>query len=149
MAKNLFIWLKENTTYQKHNGKETVQPAGTTCNIKTGDCDDLSFLYIALCRAVDIPARFIRGFIVEADDNGYVTTVPHAWAEVFVGGGIGNNGWIPVECACSSDEMEVQINQNFGLESVGHLRLFIDDGTNESLITSLSDIILSRIKFNN
>ena len=32
------------------------------------------------------------------------------------------------------------MNQNFGLESVGHLRLFEDDGSDESLIISLSDI---------
>ena len=140
IAKNLFIWLKENTDYKTHVGRGNVQPASKTCQLRTGDCDDLSFLYISLCRSIDIPARFIRGFIVEEDDNGVVDAVPHAWVEVFVGGNIGNNGWIPVECACSSDSMEVQVNQNFGLESVGHLRLFEDDGSDESLIISLSDI---------
>jgi len=140
VAKNLFIWLKEETTYLKHIGNEHVQPANKTCEIETGDCDDLSFLYISLCRSVGIPARFIRGFTVEKNSNGVVEIVSHAWAEVFVGGGIGNNGWIPVECACSSDDIEIQINQNFGLESVSHLRLYVDDGSNESMKISLSDI---------
>ncbi len=140
LAKNLFIWLKGNTYYKTHDENKNVQPANITKEFGHGDCDDLSFLYISLCRSIDIPARFIRGFIVEEDDNGVVDAVPHAWVEVFVGGNIGNNGWIPVECACSSDSMEVQVNQNFGLESVGHLRLFEDDGSDESLIISLSDI---------
>jgi len=139
LAKNLFIWLKENTDYEKHFGDESVQPVSKTCQLLTGDCDDLSFLYISLCRAIGIPARFIRGFTVE-EKNRVVEIVPHAWAEVFVGGGIGNNGWIPVECACSSDEIDIQINQNFGIEDVKHLRLFVDDGSNESLKVSFSDI---------
>ena len=139
LAKNLFIWLKTETSYLKHAGMESAQPAAKTCNIKTGDCDDLSFLYISLCRAIGVPARFVRGFIVEKQDN-TVSATPHAWAEVFVGGFVGNNGWIPVECACDSDDMETQINQNFGVESSGHLRLFVDDGSNESLKISLSDI---------
>jgi len=139
LAKNLFIWLKENTDYEKHVGDENAQPASKTCQLTTGDCDDLSFLYISLCRAIGLPARFIRGFIVEETD-GMINAVPHAWVEVYVGGGIGNNGWLPVECACSSDDMEIQINQNFGIEDVKHLRLFIDDGSNESLKVSLSDI---------
>ena len=120
LAKKLFIWLKENTDYQPHSKEEIVQTASVTKKLESGDCDDLSFLYISLCRSINIPARFIRGFIVE-ENKGFVKATPHAWAEVFAGGNIGNNGWIPVECACSSDDMEVQVNQNFGLESAGHL----------------------------
>jgi len=140
LAKNLFIWLKENNYYKTHDENINVQPANITKELGHGDCDDLSFLYISLCRSIGIPARFIRGFIAEEDDNGFVDAVPHAWVEVFVGGNIGNNGWIPVECACSSDNIDTQVYQNFGLESVGHLRLFEDDGSDESLIISLSDI---------
>ena len=120
-----------------HNDDTSAQPAGTTYQLKTGDCDDLSFLYISLCRSLGIPARFIRGYLVEETD-GTVSAVAHAWTEVFVGGNIGNQGWIPVECACPSKDMAVQVNQNFGVESVGHLRLFKDDGSNESMDASIS-----------
>lgn len=139
IAKNLFTWLKENTYYKQHIGEELVQPASLTKQLGSGDCDDLSFLYISLCRSIDIPARFIRGFIVE-DKDGVVKAVPHCWAEVFVGGNLGNNGWIPVECASNSTDMQTQLNQNFGVENAGYLRLFIDDGSNYSLIVSLSGI---------
>ena len=139
LAKNLFIWLKENTYYRQHYGQELVQPAVVTKQLGSGDCDDLSFLYISLCRSVDVPARFIRGFIVE-ENNGVVNAIPHCWAEVFVGGNLGNNGWAPVECASTSTDINTQLNQNFGVEDAGHLRLFIDDGSNNSLIVSLSGI---------
>jgi len=137
VAKELFIWLKENTAYKVHAGDDSVQPARTTYLLETGDCDDLSFLYISLCRALGIPARFIRGCLVE-EDNGVVSAVAHAWVEVFVGGGIGDDEWIPVECACPSKDPDVQVYQNFGIESAGHLRLFKDDGSNESLNVSIS-----------
>lgn len=138
VAKEIFKWLKGNTTYTTHIGSNNVQTSSYTLEECTGDCDDLSFLYISLCRAVKIPARFIRGFLVE--DN---YAIPHAWAEVYVGGGIGNSGWISVECAGivkGENKIQYEIHQNYGLESANHLRLFTDDGSNESLIESLKGI---------
>jgi len=140
LAKELFIWLKQNTNYQTHIRDNNIQPTNITIQKKTGDCDDLSFLYISLCRSIDIPARFIRGYLVEENDN-EISMVSHAWAEVFVGGKIGNQGWIPVECAGDSS-IETEINQNFGVEDVSHLRLFEDDGSNESMNTSISSIMM-------
>lgn len=137
LAKNLFIWLKQNTVYQTHYTDNSVQPSSVTINKKTGDCDDLSFLYISLCRSVGIPSRFIRGYLIDSTSN-VTFAVAHAWAEVFVGGDIDNNGWVPVECACTSTDMNVQINQNFGIETTNHLRLFQDDGSNTSLNISIS-----------
>ena len=133
LAKELFKWLKQQTTYQIHITNNNVQPAEFTLQCETGDCDDLSFLYMSLCRSIGIPSRFIRGFLVEENN-----AIPHAWVEVFVGGSIGDNGWIPIECAGTADKIETEVNQNFGIESAEHLRLFKDDGSNESLIISLS-----------
>ena len=130
-AKKLFIWLKQNTVYKIHNNNE-VQTSDYTLTSRSGDCDDLSFLYIALCRAAGIPARFIRGFLL-VDSN----PIAHAWAEVFVGGGVGNDGWVPVECAGTSSFIDVEVHQNFGVENCEHLRVFKDDGTDESLQISL------------
>lgn len=143
IAKELFIWLKQNTAYQIHTGSNDVQPASATFNCNTGDCDDLSFLYISLCRAIGIPARFIRGILVDKE-----SAVSHAWVEVYVGGGIGKNGWIPVECAGTAINTDTEVNQNFGVESAGHLRLFKDDGSDESMIASLSGISYKKYSMN-
>jgi len=138
VSKALFVWLKEHTEYQSHGTDTGVQSAVETCQITTGDCDDLSFLYISLCRAVGIPARFIRGLLLENLSLGSVAG-PHAWVEVFVGGPVGNQGWIPIECACNA-QIETELHQNFGVEDALHLRLFVDQGSNESLNRSLSSI---------
>ena len=136
IAKGLFQWLKQNTDYQTHPEEDMVQRAITTYQLRKGDCDDLSFLYISLCRSVGIPARLISGFLLQQVDDS-VSIVRHAWAEVFVGGNITSDGWIPVECA-SNGSIKNEINQNFGVEDVSHLRLFVDNGSNESLNVSIS-----------
>lgn len=136
VAKELFKWFKQHTTYKTHElDDDEIQSAHTTFLRGTGDCDDLSFLYISLCRSLHIPARFIRGFLL--DEN---SITQHVWVEVFVGGGIGRNGWIPVECSGTSADAETEINQNFGIENAEHLRLFVDDGSNESLNISFSGL---------
>jgi len=140
LAKSLFVWLKENIQYQTHPNDGGVRPAAVTLYNKVGDCDDLSFLYVSLCRVLGVPARFIRGYLLTGNDNGTAIATAHAWVEVFVGGSVGHNGWIPVECACCTKSIETDINQNFGVESAFHLRLFTDDGSNESLAASLSGI---------
>ena len=141
LAKELFLWLKSNIDYQVHNDARGVQTADETFKTKKGDCDDISVLYLSLCRSVELPARLIRGFLVE-ENNDAATSVAHAWVEVFLGGNIGFDGWLPVECACSSDDQCIQIDQNFGVESANHLRLFEDQGTNESLNISIAGISL-------
>jgi transglutaminase-like putative cysteine protease len=140
-AQSLFTWLKENIDYQLHPGEEGARPAAITLQKGNGDCDDLSFLYISLCRSVGIPARFIRGYLLTVSGGGTVTAIAHAWVEVFVGGAVGNNGWVPVECACIVKETKIDIEQNFGIEDAFHLRLFVDNGSNQSLTHYFSNIV--------
>ncbi len=143
LAKAVFTWLKQHIQYQTHPNESGVQPVSVTLARGTGDCDDLSFLYVSLCRACQIPARYIRGFLITNNGNGSVTATAHAWTEVFIGGMIGNKGWLPVECSCVVPSIDSDIDQNFGVESAFHLRLFTDDGSNASLILSFSSISYS------
>ena len=140
VAKNLFIWLKNSTSYKTHSDDYSIQTAIKTYQYKTGDCDDLSFLYISLCGALEIPARFIRGILIN-DDSEKISAIPHTWVEVFVGPKFGINGWIPVECAGNAKgekKIQTEVYQNFGVETADHLRFFTGDGSNESLNKSIS-----------
>lgn len=138
IAKHLFSWLKQTTSYSAHPDQSHTQPASQTLQKKTGDCDDLSFLYLSLCRAINIPSRFVKGFLIETID-GQSTAIHHLWVEIYVGGNIGTNGWIPVECA-GTGPVSHEIYQHFGVEDAAHLRLFIDDGSNQSIIQSNNHI---------
>jgi len=65
------------------------------CNAKRGNCTDFHALFIGLCRASGIPARFSIGFPIpakrgEGEVGGY-----HCWAEFYLKG----YGWVPVDAS--------------------------------------------------
>ncbi|MDD5502343.1 MAG: transglutaminase-like domain-containing protein [Candidatus Thermoplasmatota archaeon] len=123
-ARLIFKWLKENTIYKISASQLPTSPLDTL-QIGGGDCDDLSFLYISLCKAAGIPARFVSGYIVR--ETGLEA---HAWVEFYAG------GWIPVEAAGIGGQdsgLDWELNGNFGVFHPDHVALFTDDGSNASL----------------
>ena len=56
-----------------------------------GDCSEYSYLFVALCRAVGIPARIEAGFVFHY--VGETTEDGHMWTEYF----LENYGWVPVD----------------------------------------------------
>ncbi|MBR4110780.1 MAG: S-layer homology domain-containing protein [Clostridia bacterium] len=68
---------------------------------KKGVCEEFTTLYVALCRAIGIPARAVEGYkfeeISEEDEYGTITTeyklINHVWAEIY----LEEHGWLPVE----------------------------------------------------
>jgi len=65
------------------------------CDAKRGNCTDFHALFIGLCRASGIPARFSIGFPIpakrgEGEVGGY-----HCWAEFYLKG----YGWVPVDAS--------------------------------------------------
>jgi len=65
------------------------------CDARRGNCTDFHALFIGLCRARGIPARFEIGISLPTDEpageiNGY-----HCWADCFVA----THNWIPVDCS--------------------------------------------------
>jgi hypothetical protein len=57
----------------------------------TGDCSEYSYLFVALCRAVGIPARVNVGFGFQGSQESVVEG--HMWAEYYLQG----YGWVPVD----------------------------------------------------
>jgi hypothetical protein len=61
----------------------------TALDKRLGDCEEMAGVFVALCRAVGIPARLVW--------------VPnHNWAEFFLVDGDGKERWIPAHTACYS-----------------------------------------------
>jgi len=65
-------------------------PPELTWKYKKGACRDVAVLFMECCRAVNLPARFVSGYIV-----GDLSTLDrerhlHAWAEVYLPGA----GWV-------------------------------------------------------
>jgi transglutaminase-like putative cysteine protease len=81
---------------------------------REGVCQDFSHLMIALCRAVQLPARYISGYLYDAkrsDIRGAHAT--HAWVEVWVPG----HGWLALDptnnCRVSETYVTVAIGRDY------------------------------------
>jgi transglutaminase-like putative cysteine protease len=60
-----------------------------------GKCTDISSVYIALCRAVGVPAREIFGLRLGKKAEEDITGYQHCWVEFYAPG----YGWVPVDPA--------------------------------------------------
>jgi len=57
--------------------------------LRAGVCQDFAHLFIAVARAMAVPARYVSGYIHVPGERAS-TTASHAWAEAWVG----SKGWI-------------------------------------------------------
>lgn len=94
-AKKIFEYVSDYLEYRIVEG--TSRSALATLERGYGSCVDFSLLYIALCRAVDIPARFVSGYRFDSKDiSGRETNLEpfgHAWVEI----NLPVIGWITVD----------------------------------------------------
>lgn len=88
-ARLAFQIVRESVKLKTHLDER--RGAARAAREKEGDCDEHADLFIALLRAVRIPARRIVGHYYR---NG-PEPEPHAWCEMF----LERNGWIPVDPA--------------------------------------------------
>jgi transglutaminase-like putative cysteine protease len=57
--------------------------------LRAGVCQDFAHLFIAVARAMGVPARYVSGYIHQPGDSG-ASTASHAWAEAWIPG----RGWV-------------------------------------------------------
>ncbi len=137
VAGAIFAWMKNNTIYY-HDAESDryTQSAIEVLHNRRGDCDELSFLYISMCRAAGIPARFAEGYLVEKKTN--ETQAGHMWAEFYDG------EWVPVELSTSWPDIQAvgkvdhytmnkEVSTVFGVLQPDHVTEFVDNGTSESI----------------
>src|SRR3989338_3133295 len=83
-------WTEQNIEYSLNTlTAEASQPASWVLQQRHGVCDELTSLFIALVRAVGIPARYVSG-LAYTNWEGKDGWGPHAWAEVYFPG----YGWV-------------------------------------------------------
>ncbi|MEK6907430.1 MAG: transglutaminase-like domain-containing protein [Nanoarchaeota archaeon] len=84
-------WTKENINYSLDTLTiEASQDSSWVFQNKRGVCDELTALFVAMLRSINIPARFVTGQAYTNVINGFGN---HAWAEVYFPG----YGWIPFD----------------------------------------------------
>lgn len=86
---------------QIHREEGAPWPANQTLARGEGSCRDLTLLFMELCRAVGLAARFVSGYCT-IESLGQTNEL-HAWAEVYLPGA-GWRGYDPTAGVATSDE---------------------------------------------
>ncbi len=91
-ARALYDHVMERVRYMKYGSGWGKGDAVYACNVGTGNCTDFHSYFIALARAVGIPARFAIGAAIPSERNDGGIDGYHCWAEFYADG-----KWWPVD----------------------------------------------------
>jgi transglutaminase-like putative cysteine protease len=98
IAKNIYEYVAENMEYTLSRGRGIG--AVKALQRGEGDCTEYSDLFVAICRAKNVPARVVTGYTIRTDSK----SQRHNWVEVYMNG----YGWVPFDPA-SGDIRNVMI----------------------------------------
>jgi len=76
-----------------------------------GVCQDHAHIFIAACRSIDVPARYISGYLLLEDEQS--SEAHHAWAEAFVP----DLGWVGFDISNAICPTDRYIRLTTGLDS--------------------------------
>jgi transglutaminase-like putative cysteine protease len=94
VVSELAIWTKNNIAYNISTmTADASQKASWVLANRQGVCDELTSLFIAMCRALGIPARFVTGVSYTASPLFDTNWGNHGWAEVY----FPDAGWVPFD----------------------------------------------------
>jgi hypothetical protein len=79
---NIFKWVSKNMTYSGYIKND--RGALWALNHHKGDCTEYMYLFIALCRALHIPARGIGGYVINKKNQILLPGNYHNWAEIYI-----------------------------------------------------------------
>ncbi|MCP4541531.1 MAG: transglutaminase domain-containing protein [Chloroflexi bacterium] len=89
IARNVHDFVAKRLTYLNDHRWDDAE---TVYLQQHGSCSEYTILFIALCRANGLPARYVGG-TRHRQQGIYVDTVYHRWAEVY----LPPYGWVPVD----------------------------------------------------
>ena len=91
-TERIFDFVK---SYLKYERQVEEHSALWAYNHHVGDCTEFTNLFIALCRAAGIPAKFVAGYGYKPELEGDLGGMRHALAVVY----LPKHGWTPVDLA--------------------------------------------------
>jgi transglutaminase-like putative cysteine protease/sugar lactone lactonase YvrE len=89
IVRDIFDYINAHMYYEMSGGWNT---APTVLERGNGSCSEYTFVFISMCRAAGVPARYVGSVVVRGEDAS-MDDVFHRWAEVY----LPNYGWIPVD----------------------------------------------------
>ncbi|MFD2572420.1 transglutaminase domain-containing protein [Spirosoma soli] len=120
-------WIHKNVTYQ-YGTSDASTSAVDTADKRIGVCRDFTHLGISLCRALNIPARMVVGYLYQLDPMDL-----HAWFEAYVDG-----RWFTFDAtqeqprgnritvAYGRDAADVAFTTQFGPMTLNDMKVWVD-----------------------
>jgi sugar lactone lactonase YvrE len=117
IMRKIFRYILAHMEYELSGGWNTAPAVLERGN---GSCSEYTFVFLSMCRAAGLPARYAGSVVIRGDDA-CIDDVFHRWAEVY----LPNYGWIPVDPS-GGDSPSPEAQADF----IGHV-------ANRYLITTL------------
>jgi transglutaminase-like putative cysteine protease len=116
-ARALYDHVIDQIRYARYGSGWGQGDAVYACDVKSGNCTDFHSYFIALARAVNIPARFISGAAIPSERNDGGIDGYHCWAEFFADG-----RWWPVDIS-EADKNSSLATYYFGHQPANRIEL--------------------------
>ncbi|HEY8929235.1 MAG TPA: transglutaminase family protein, partial [Mucilaginibacter sp.] len=105
-------YVYDNFTYIK--GVTSVETTlDEIWKLKAGVCQDFAHILMEMLRMVDIPARYVSGYICTSRNNMRGEGATHAWAEAYVP----DYGWLGIDptnnCIANETHVRLAVGRNF------------------------------------
>ena len=126
-------WIHENIKYQ-YGTSDASTSAIDTADKRVGVCRDFTHLGISLCRALNIPARMVVGYLYELNPMDL-----HAWFEAYVDG-----RWFTFDAtqaeprgnriavAYGRDAADVAFTTQFGPMKLNDMKVWVDSAQTDA-----------------
>lgn len=106
IGRNIYEYVMKHVRYELAGGWDI---APTVLSRGTGSCSEFTFVFIAMCRAAGLPARYVGSLAIRGDDASW-DDVFHRWAEIY----LPNYGWIPADPSRGDSEWPAERADSFG-----------------------------------
>jgi transglutaminase-like putative cysteine protease len=111
-VKHLCEYIYKNFTYKK--GITTVETTvDEIWKIRSGVCQDFAHILLVMLRLLNIPARYVSGYVCPSNEGMRGEGATHAWVEAY----IPFYGWLGVDptnnCLANDTHVRLAIGKNF------------------------------------
>jgi transglutaminase-like putative cysteine protease len=106
IARKIYRYVHDHMHYERVGGWDV---APKLLERGSGSCSEYSYVFISLCRAAGLPARYAGALVVRRDDASW-DDVFHRWVEVY----LPPYGWIPVDPSRGDKTNEAERGDSFG-----------------------------------
>jgi transglutaminase-like putative cysteine protease len=106
IARRIYRYVQDRLHYERIGGWDV---APKVLERGSGSCSEYSYVYIAICRAAGLPARYAGSLVIRKDQASY-DDVYHRWVEVY----LPPYGWVPVDPSRGDKLGEAERADSFG-----------------------------------